>query len=64
MYGRACASIGQWALAVAPLLHEARTALALPRHLRPARQQPGGGEQQAIPQVGRVAEIKQAVDVA
>src|SRR2546427_10879269 len=40
-----------------PLLQEAGVALALARHLRPAGEQPYGGEEETIPQVGGVVAV-------
>src|SRR5947208_8889889 len=44
-------------LRVDPVAHEAGVAVALARHLRPAGEQPHGGEQQTIPQVRRVVRV-------
>src|ERR1700675_66346 len=44
-------------LVVDPLLHEAAVAIALARHLRPAREQADRGQEEAIPEVGRVVTV-------
>src|SRR4029453_13940476 len=42
---------------VHPLPHEAGVALTLPRHLRPAREEAGRGEEEPVPEVGRVVRV-------
>src|SRR5882672_8585746 len=42
---------------VHPFLHESGVALALARHLRPAREQPRRGEEETIAQVGGVVAV-------